>query len=393
MSQRPTGAPGQEGQAGRQIGDSYSSQIPWVGIVRAIGSAIDFGGGGANRQQRQIFRQAGGTIVHKGKGRWQFTYNGQRISEKRAIAIAKQYRRGQLPSPVNPNAPIPNPNPYPYAIAVAGGGSIVDELELRRKAIEAAKKKAARKKIKRKIAKKVLTKAGRRALLARLGWLGWGAIIVDEVWDRFGKYVIPKPPPPIQLDPIKIKARRMAVPPAPRIERTVRELDDWRRHASSVPVGVGGVRVLRPGEAPRAQLDRVRVTARRMPTPAALPRAAAGPTPRVVRLPGGRTIAIPTLPPDFLKAVAAYGALRSLAAPRPAPAPLTVVQPQAVGSFGSAPVPQLLAQPATKPAKCKCKTRKKSSKPSCRNPRTSSRTYYRNGQKYRSTVRRIQCPA
>lgn len=69
MSQRPSGTPGQEGQAGQQIGDRYSSAIPWVAVVRAIGSAIDFGGGGANRQQRQLFRAAGGEIVHQGKGR------------------------------------------------------------------------------------------------------------------------------------------------------------------------------------------------------------------------------------------------------------------------------------------------------------------------------------
>ena len=393
MSQRPSGTPGQEGQAGQQIGDRYSSAIPWVAVVRAIGSAIDFGGGGANRQQRQLFRAAGGEIVHQGKGRWQFTYNGQRISEKAAIKLAQQYKRGQLPRPVNPNAPAPAlPSQAPVIYGMAGGISVVDELEKRRKALEAAKKKAARRALKKR-ARKILGKAARRRMLARLGWGGWGVLIATELWDRFGQYVIPKPPPPIKLEPVKVTTRRMRVPTPPRIERTPSELDVWRRHASSVPRGAGGVRVLRPGEVPSARLERVVVTARRLPSVASVPTTM--PAPRVIRLPGGRAIAVPTVPKELLQAAGLWAALRSQPAPRSPTIinPLTPAQPSSVGSFASYPVQALAPQPATKAAKCKCRTRKKSSKPTCRNPRTSSRTFIRDGVKYRSTTRRIQCRA
>ena len=392
MSQRPSGTPGQEGQAGQQIGDKYGSAIPWVAVVRAIGSAVDFGGGGANRQQRQLFRAAGGQIVHKGKGRWTFTYNGQRISEKAAIKLAQQYKRGQLPRPINPNAPTSAPSQAPVIYGMAGGISVVDELERRRKAIEAAKKKAARRALKRR-ARKVVGKAARRRILSRLGWGGWGVLIATELWDRFGKYVIPTPPPPIKLDPVRVTVRRLPVPKPPRLERSPAEIDDWRRHASSVPRGVGGVRVLRPGEVPRARLDPVRVRVPRMPSPSAAP--GASPAPRVVRLPGGRTIAVPTIPKELYQAAGLWAALRASPAPR-APSiinPLTPPQPSGVGSFASYPVQALAPQPATKSAKCKCKTRKKSTKPTCRNPRTSSRTFTRDGVKYRSTTRRLQCRA
>lgn len=106
-------APGKEGEAGKQIGSSYSSAIPWVAVARAIGGAIDFGGGGASRRQRENFRAAGGTVEHKGTGRWRFTYQGQRVSENRAVQIARQFARGLLGGPSVADAPRPAASSFP----------------------------------------------------------------------------------------------------------------------------------------------------------------------------------------------------------------------------------------------------------------------------------------
>ena len=108
--------PGKEGEAGQAIGDKYGSAIPWVAVVRAIGRAVDFGGGGASRKDRERFRAAGGSIVHQGKGRWKFTYQGQRVSERKAIKIGRQ---GGLPGGGGgsiADRPLPSGSTYDYRI-------------------------------------------------------------------------------------------------------------------------------------------------------------------------------------------------------------------------------------------------------------------------------------
>lgn len=108
--------PGKEGEAGQAIGDKYGSAIPWVAVVRAIGRAVDFGGGGASRKDRERFRAAGGSIVHQGKGRWKFTYQGQRVSERKAIKIGRQ---GGLPGGGGgsiADRPLPSGSMYDYRI-------------------------------------------------------------------------------------------------------------------------------------------------------------------------------------------------------------------------------------------------------------------------------------
>lgn len=140
----------------------------------------------------------------------------------------------------------------------------------------------------------------------------------------------------------------------------------------------------RPAPAKLPELEPVIVTAKRLPVPAPVPRV---PTWRKVLTVAGPYIerfAFPSKPKATQVKLKGFPGLPDSAAYLDA---LTRIQASALQS------PQAWPQPATATAaKCKCPTkRKKSGKPTCRNPRVGGRTYTKGGARYRSIIRRLDC--
>lgn len=415
MSQQSTDSGSAGAAAGEGAKDYFSRAIPWVAVVRAISGAVDFGGGGASKRERKIFRQAGGTVEHRGTGKWRFTYQGQQISEQQAQKIARQFRKGKLPPPPAQNPNVPSsasfpPNQLPQWML---GATAADELSKAR-----AKRKSKTRKAK---VKKILSRA--KWLEKYFPWLArvsryWGptgAVIVAQdtyrnrkkIWKDYSAWEAKQP---------RVDAPVIRAPGPGAIPGNTRSLPIPRTGGPTNPRGYPRPAPLDPF--PMPTVPRMPVPSNRpagVPRTSSRPRTSSSPGLDPFPMPSSQRMPVPSTRPasspapapaprtDWKKlatqAAQAFSALSpyfnspagdrvKFTAPTTQPNPLTSSQPLALSSLAFNP------QPRPQSDKCKCaKPRKKSGKPKCSNPRTSSRTFTRNGQKYRTTTRRLQCPA
>lgn len=389
------------------MADVGGGGVPWAAYARLAGSFFTQATSSRYPKRlspadRQSFIAAGGSIAGRLDTR-SYSIGGRHLTNAEARLIAQQFRaRGA----VTPDSPVP------YIAATTIGTAFPrppsDEVARARAAKKAREAAAKRAKFLKANSRRLLKLARRFPLLGKIirysrptGYLLLAQDIYtnrEKYWAAYKAWEAKQP---------RVSAQVIRAPGPGAIPRG----SVWGPAKKLPAVGLP-TRELPSGPATRARVMRLPEAAN-LPTVVTLPKGNAGAV-RVIPVPASRPAparapaAAPGTRPGAAprraatttwasKAIAAYTAVSPYLKSAQTSVgktyltvnqgvPLTALQPQAL------PFPQLATQTAKQKCKCPPK-RKKSGKQACSNPRTSSRTYTRGGQKYRTTTRRLICQA